>query len=80
MKGLRVFVGLERPEPCCEGSTFYTQRAGGPYYRWRYAQLDGRWLSCRVHVSDLPVTELVSTPWKGIPAALKKSLDEHYVD
>ena len=80
MKGLRVYVDLKRPDPWWGGDTFYTRRAGGPYYRWRYENLRGRWLSSRMHVCDLTLTELVSAPWKEIPAALKSSLDEHYVD
>ena len=80
MKGLRVYVDLDRPERCCEGTIFYTRRADGPYYRWQYEELNGRWLSCRVHVCDVTTAELVLAPWKGIPATLKASLGEHYVD
>jgi len=77
MNGLRVYVDLERPAWC---AVFYTRRAGGPYYRWRYEEPRGQWLGSRMHASELPVTELVSAPWKEIPAALKSSLNEHYVD
>ena len=80
MKGLRVYVDLKRPDPCWGNAIFYTRLAGGPYYRWRYENLHGRWLGSRMHVCDLTPSELVSAPWKGIPATLKQSLDEHYVD
>ena len=78
MNGLRVYVDLKRPETLC--AIFYTRRAGGPYYRWRYEELCGQWLGSRMHAFDLPISELVSAPWKAIPAALKTTLDAHYVD
>ena len=80
MKGLRVYVDPQRPELWCNGTVFYTRRAGGPYYRWRYEELRGEWLSSRIHGCDLNLTELVTAPWKGVPAGLKRSLNEHYVD
>ena len=76
MNGLRVYVDLKRPDPRC--AVFYTRRAGGPYYRWQYEELRGQWLGSRMHAFEL--TELVSAPWKEVPAALRSSLDEHYVD
>ena len=80
MKGLRVYLELKRADRQGKGLIFYSQRAGGPYYRWRYEELRGEWLCSRMHASDLIVTELVSTPWKEIPAALKATLDQHYVE
>jgi hypothetical protein len=79
MKGLRVYL-CKRANPHGEGHIFYSQRAGGPYYRWRYEDLRGQWLSSRMHVCDLTLTELVSAPWKDIPATLKTTLDQHYVE
>ena len=78
MNALRVYVDLKRPDTWC--GVFYTRRSGGPYYRWRYEELRGQWLASRMHAFELPVTELVSAPWKEVPAALKSSLDGHYVD
>ena len=78
MNGLRVYIDLKRPDTLC--LVFYTRRAGGPYYRWRYEELRGQWLPSRMHAFELPVNELVSTPWKEVPTALKSSLNEHYVD
>ena len=80
MNGLRVYIDLKRPDTLCADPVFYTRREGGPYYRWRYEELRGRWLGSRMHAFELPVTELVSAPWRDIPAALKLSLGEHYVD
>lgn len=78
MNGLRIYSDLKRPNTLF--AVFYTRRAGGPYYRWRYEELRGQWLSSRIRAFELPVIELVSTPWKEVPIALRSSLDEHYVD
>ena len=79
VKGLRIFVDLKRSDPQ-GGLVFYSHLAGGPYYRWRYEELRGEWLFSRIHAADLVVTELVSASWKEIPAALKSTLDLHYVE
>jgi hypothetical protein len=78
MQGLRVYLDLTDPQ--VGGLIFYSQRAGGPYYRWRYEELRGKWLCSRMHAGDLTVRELVSAPWKEVPAALKSRLDLHYVE
>ena len=80
MKGLRVYIDLKKANPQAGGLVFYSQRAGGPYYRWRYEELRGEWLSSRMHSGDVTLTELVSAPWKDLPAALKSTLDLHYVE
>ena len=80
MKGIRVYFNLKRADSLGGGLIFYSQRAGGPYYRWRYEELRGGWLGSRMQVGDLTLTQLVSAPWKEIPAALKTSLDQHYVE
>ncbi len=78
MNGVRVFTDLKSRDTWC--AVFYTRREGGPYYRWLYEEHRGRWLGSRMHAYELPVTELVLAPWSDIPAALKSSLDGHYVD
>jgi len=80
MKGIRVYLNLKRADLLARGPVFYSHRPGGPYYRWRYEELRGEWLSSRMHASDLTLTELVSAPWKEIPATLKSTLDQHYVE
>jgi hypothetical protein len=79
MKGLRVYLS-RRANPLGGGHIFYSQRAGGPYYRWRYEELRGEWLCSRMHGGDLTLTELISAPWKDVPAQLKTTLDQHYVE
>ena len=73
-----VYIDLKRSATLC--AVFYTRRAGGPYYRWEFEELRGKWLVSRMRAVELPVMELVSTSWKEVPTALKSSLDEHYVD
>jgi hypothetical protein len=80
MKGLRVYFDRKRADLQGAGLIFYSQRAGGPYYRWRYEELRGEWLCSRMHAGDLTLTEFVAAPWKEIPAALKTTLDQHYVE
>ena len=79
MKGLRVYLS-KRANPLGGGHIFYSQREGGPYYRWRYEELRGEWLCSRLHGADLTLTELVSAPLRDIPALLKTTLDQHYVE
>ena len=80
MKGLRLYIDLKRADLHGGDLIFYSHLAGGPYYRWRYEELRGEWLCSRMHAGDLVVTELVSAPWKEIPAGLKTTLDLHYVE
>ena len=80
MKGLKVYHALRRADPQGGSVIFYSQRAGGPYYRWRFEELRGEWLSSRMHAGDLIVTELVYAPWNEIPATLKTTLSLHYVE
>ena len=79
MKGLRVYLS-KRANPLGGGHIFYSQREGGPYYRWRYEEHREEWLGSRIHGADLSLTELVSAPWKDLPALLKTTLDQHYVE
>ena len=78
MNGLSVYMDLKACATLY--AVFYTRRAGGPYYRWQYEELRGKWQGSRMRAFEVLVTELVSTSWREIPSALKTSLDEHYVD
>jgi hypothetical protein len=57
---------------------FYSRREGGPYYRWRYEENVSHWRVARVHSSDFSPKALCLASWKGVPAALQKSMVEHY--
>jgi hypothetical protein len=80
MQGLRIYLDLKRTDPQVGALIFYSQRAGGPYYRWRYEELRREWLCSRMPAGDLTVRELVAAPWKEVPAALKTTLVLHYVE
>lgn len=80
MTGVKIYFNLKRADSQSGSFIFYSQRAGGPYYRWRYEELRGQWLASRMHVDDLTLTQLISTPWKEVPAALQTTLDQHYVE
>ena len=78
MNGLTVYIDMKKSDTLC--AIFYTRREGGPYYRWKYEEVRGKWLGSRMRAFELPVMELVTTPWKEVPIALRSSLNEHYVD
>lgn len=80
MNGLRVYVDLEASVARSAGVTFYSRRASGPYYRWRYEKFCGRWQWSRMHALELEERDLVVAPWKGVPTELKVRLDEHYLE
>lgn len=80
MDGLRVYMDVEAVDIRNAGLIFYSRRAGGPYYRWRYETSRGQWLGSRMHALELAATELIVAPWKGVPTSLKSSLHEHYLD
>lgn len=63
MNGLRVYIDQKKRGTWC--AVFYSRRAGGPYYRWRYEDLRGQWLGSRVHASELPVTERLGSLQRG---------------
>lgn len=56
---------------------FYSRRSDGPYYRW-YATGPEQWSVARVHERDFSVTSLSMSRWNNVPAALQKSLINHY--
>ncbi len=80
MVGLRVYKDLNASVAAPANLNFYSRRSGGPYYRWRYERLCSRWQWSRMHALELDERELIVTRWKGIPAELKSSLTEHYVE
>ncbi len=59
---------------------FYSRRADGPYYCWRYEPECGRWTCSRVHLSDHTRRSLCLAVWKAVPDALQVRLGEHYLE
>jgi hypothetical protein len=80
MNGLRVYVNPVGTDTLNEHGVFYSRRADGPYYRWRYEEEFGRWRGSRVHLSDLTLRELCIASWKAVPRALQARLGEHYLE
>jgi hypothetical protein len=80
MNGLRIYINTATPETQLGDTVFYSRRSDGPYYRWCYEETLARWRSSRIHVSDMSPKELCIATWKGVPAALKASLNQHYLD
>ncbi len=77
MSGLRVYINPENSLPGEQG-TFYSRRADGPYYCWRYEA--GQWSGSRVHPHDPVAKALSMARWKAVPASLQTKLDEHYME
>lgn len=74
MRGLRVYIIVG------EAMIFYSQRDGGPYYRWRFAEEAKSWRCSRVRPNELDHKELYFVVWKSLPKTLCQTLDGHYLD
>ncbi|MDQ3745744.1 MAG: hypothetical protein M3444_15315 [Acidobacteriota bacterium] len=62
------------------GGVFYTQRAGGPHYRWRLDEEGlGQWRFTRLQPSEWNPKALFHSNQKEMPAALQARLAEHYM-
>jgi hypothetical protein len=80
MNGVRIYINAVRPETLPPNPVFYSRRAQGPYYRWCYEEKLAKWRGSRLPISDITSRELCVTTWKGVPAALKDKLNEHYLE
>ena len=80
MNGLRVYINPPGADALGEQRVFYSRRADGPYYRWRYDEQAGHWRGLRVHSSGFPLKTLCVASWQVVPTALKVRLGEHYLD
>jgi len=78
MNGLRVYINPHVKETCGGFGVFYSRRENGPYYRWAYEETVSLWRVSRVSPSDFAPKALSNANWKGVPAALQKSMVEHY--
>jgi hypothetical protein len=79
MRDLHVYVEPGAPARW-ERTTFYSRRADGPYYRWLYAEVPGRWRYSRVRLDRPTLRVLCLTSWDAVPAALRSRLGEHYLE
>jgi len=80
MLNLRVYTSRVSGDAPGAGGVFYSQRAGGPHYRWR---LDddgpGRWRFTRLHPAEWNPKVLSQLNLTDMPAALRARLAEHYM-
>jgi hypothetical protein len=80
MNGLRVYVNQTNKSTPCSHVVFYSRRADGPYYCWRYEEALGRWHFSRVRLPNVKLSVLCLTAWKAIPVTLQAELYEHYLE
>ena len=80
MNTLRVYTNPSGQSAHNPHGVFYSRRADGPYYCWRYEEALGRWHSSRVHLPEFTRRALCIASWKIVPAALQSRLDEHYLE
>ena len=80
MRDLHVYVTPVGPGARGEHAAFYTRRADGPFYRWRYVEGSGRWLYSRVSLSKLTLRVLCVARWEAVPTELRDRLGEHYLE
>lgn len=76
MNGLRVYVNILPEERAQDSGAFYSRRDNGPFYRWTLA--DRTWSASRVTSASFSSKDLSATSWKLVPAALQRSIVEHY--
>ena len=80
MRDLRVYVRRAVREAPGGQAVFYSRRADGPFYRWRYEETPGRWRYARVRLSKMTLRVLAVASWDAVPAALQDRLGEHYLE
>lgn len=80
MNGLRVYINTEGMDARGVPSVFYSRRADGPFYCWRYEERLGKWCFSRLHPPGWMPKSLCVAVWKAVPSALQVRLGEHYLD
>ncbi len=83
MNGLRVYTNSTNGNGggAQNGQrVFYSRRADGPYYCWRYQDEFGRWHGDRVHLTNITLRVLSIASWESVPKALQVKLGEHYLE
>jgi hypothetical protein len=78
VNGLRIYINDRALEIDSVDRVFYSRRADGPYYSWRYEKRSEQWRCARVHASDFSSKTLSMSNWKAVPSALQSKLVEHY--
>jgi hypothetical protein len=78
MHNLRVHTNQAEAGTLTAERVFYSQRTGGPRYRWRDEEGLGRWRFTRLRPAEWKPERLFTLQEKDIPAALQARLAEHY--
>lgn len=78
VNGLRIYINGGTRETADRDCVFYSRRADGPYYLWRYEETLAQWRGARVHAPDFSPKQLSMSNWKTVPSALQRSLADHY--
>jgi hypothetical protein len=79
MLNLRVYINSVSSSAPIADRVFYSQRAGGPHYRWRDEKGLGQWRFTRLHPAEWNPKLLFPLNERDMPAALQARLAEHYM-
>jgi hypothetical protein len=80
MLNLRVYTDRVSAGMPVDGGVFYSQRPGGPHYRWWLDEnRSGQWRFTRLHPAEWNPKVLFHSNPKDVPAALQARLAEHYM-
>lgn len=80
MKELHVYINPVNTDALIGHPVFYSRRADGPFYCWRYETRLGQWRFSRVRLSHWTLRALCVEKWNAVPSALRARLDEHYLE
>jgi hypothetical protein len=80
MNRLRVYFNPAGTNTVGGQRVFYSRRADGPYYCWRYENKVGKWIVSRVSLSDPTRRVLSIASWGSVPDALQVRIGEHYME
>lgn len=78
MLNLRVHTNQVNAGTLTPERVFYSQRTGGPHYRWRDEQGLGRWRFTRLRPAEWRPKILLPLHEEDMPATLQARLAEHY--
>lgn len=80
MHNLRVHIDRVSAGAPGTGGVFYSQRSGGPHYRWHLDEKGlGQWHFTRLHPAEWNPKTHFHLDQKDMPAALQARLAEHYM-
>jgi len=80
MLNLRVYTDRVSAGAPGAGGVFYSQRAGGPHYRWWLdGKSPGRWRFTRLRPAEWNPKVLSHSSEKEMPSALQARIAEHYM-